>query len=80
MWFTGEAEGVAPQPLCLECSGGTTPSKSTCKTGYTVNGPTYMSWAPRPEGPWSSPQRLFAAQANLTNLDTNLAAAILVRN
>ena len=36
-----------------------------------------MIWAPSPLGPWSKPQRLFAAQANETNADTNLAVVIL---
>ena len=77
MWFTGEADdGTPPPPRCSECAGGTTPANTSCATGYTVNGPTYLSWAASPDGPWSAPARLFAAQANATNADTNLAAAI----
>ena len=77
VWFTGDPEGASPPPLCTECAGGNTLANTSCATGYTVNGPTYLSWASAPEGPWSKPQRLFAAQANQTNLDTNLAATIL---
>ena len=77
MWFTSDPEATPPLPLCRECSDGTTYANTTCPTGYTVNGPTYLSWATSPHGPWSQPQRLFAAQANETNMDTNFAAAIL---
>ena len=77
MWFTGDPEGVPPPPLCKQCVDGNTLANTSCATGYTINGPTYLSWAASPYGPWSTPQRLFAAQANDTNLDTNLAASIL---
>ena len=77
MWFTGDPEGTPAPMLCTQCAGGNTLANTTCKTGYTVNGPTYLSFARSPFGPWSTPQRLFASQANLTNLDTNLAATIL---
>jgi len=36
-----------------------------------------MIHATSPDGPWSTPQVLFQAQANLTNMDTNLAVVIL---
>ena len=77
MWFTGDPEGVAPPPVHSVHNGGNTLANTSCATGYTINGPTYLSWASAPGGPWSKPQRLFAAQANQTNLDTNLAATIL---
>ena len=64
-------------PLCTQCAGGNTWANTTCQTGYTINGPTYLSWAKSPFGPWSKPQRLFAGQSNQTTLDTNLAATIL---
>lgn len=75
MWFTGEIAGKHP-PRCRECADGRTPANTSCYTGFG-GGPTYLSWASTPFGPWSAPQRLFAAQANETNLDTNLAATIL---
>lgn len=36
-----------------------------------------MSWASNPEGPWSKPELLFAAEREETNMDTNLAVVIL---
>ena len=76
MWYTGEFAGRAPPPPCRACAGGRTPANTSCYTGFG-GGPTYMSWAAAPDGPWSPPQRLFAAQAHATNMDTNLAATIL---
>lgn len=77
MWYTGEVEGASPPPLCTQCSDGVTPANTSCGTGAGASGPTYLSWAHSPWGPWSTPQRLFAAQSNETNMDTNLAATIL---
>merc|ERR1719321_2605603 len=77
MWYTGEVEGKASPPLCTECSGGSTPTNTSCPTGAGASGPTYLTYASSPEGPWSTPQRLFVAQEAQTNMDTNLAAAIL---
>ena len=51
-------------------------SRRKQKRATSPAGPTYLSWAAAPGGPWSAPMRLFAAQANETNADTNLAAAI----
>ena len=78
MWFTGEVEGAPSRPRCRECSGGNTPINTRCAAGFaSVYGPSYLSWAASPFGPWSKPERLFASQAALTNMDTNLAATIL---
>jgi hypothetical protein len=81
MWFTSGPSGpggkAAPTP-CKQCADGHTLENSTCPGGPAGSGPTFMSWAPAPRGPWSTPQRLFASQANETaSLDTNLAMAIL---
>jgi hypothetical protein len=77
MWFTGMPEGKPPPPRCMDCTGGNTPANTTCAGGYQTTGPTYLSWSKSPDGPWTTPQRLFAAQSGETNLDTNLAAVIL---
>jgi hypothetical protein len=77
MWYTGDVEGVPPPPPCTECTGGTTPANTSCSAGAAATGPTFLTWAHSPNGPWSTPQRLFKTQANQTNMDTNLAAAIL---
>ena len=77
MWFTGEAEGAPSPPRCLECAGGNTPADTNCTVGAGATGPTYLAWASTPDGPWTTPRRLFAAQEEQTNMDTNLAAAIL---
>lgn len=79
MYFTAAANrsAAAQSPLCAACNVGTTPQ--SCPGGAAGFGPTYMSWATSPRGPWSPPARLFddAAQRRATNMDTNLAAVIL---
>jgi len=77
MYYTGDPEGATPQPLCKQCVDGNTPANTTCGTGAAGIGPTFMIWAKSPLGPWSKPEVLFAAQANETNADTNLAVVIL---
>merc|ERR1712190_192450 len=77
MYYTANPEGMAPQPICLQCTDGNTPSNTTCPIGAAYTAPTYMIYAQSPLGPWSKPQLLFKSQANETNLDTNLAVVIL---
>jgi hypothetical protein len=63
-----------------------------CTNGSTVAecgrmpwgaGPTWLSWSPpskhggRPEGPWSTPMRLFESEQHMIDADTNLAIVIL---
>lgn len=80
MYYTGLAQDSAATPPCDQCTDGNTPANSTCPTGASTAGratPTYMIYAMSPIGPWSKPQRLFIAQANETDVDTNLAVVIL---
>ena len=78
MYWTALAPAAAPQPVCEQCADGRTPAQVQCAHSAAGSGPTYMSVAASPDGPWGAPQRLFAgAQSALTNMDTNLAVVIL---
>ena len=64
---TPQEEGNAPA---------TDGAESTHKSGGTsVEGGTYVSWAPSPDGPWTPPLHLFTADARQS--DTNLAPVLL---
>ena len=74
-YFTSSSPGAPTPKPCTTCKDGKTPV--TCPGGAAGNGPTYMSVSFKgPAGPWSSPSILFSAQANFTNMDTNLAVTI----
>eukprot|EP00937_MAST-01D_sp_MAST-1D-sp2_P004368 g4368.t1 len=77
MYWTALDAGVAPAAVCRACTDGNTPAEAQCAHAAGGSGPTYMSVSDSPDGPWSAPQRLFAAQAGQTNMDTNLAVEIL---
>ena len=59
-------------PPCTACTNGSTPKGGACKLPRGGSPPTYMSWAPSPDGPWSAPVEVLAAP-----WDTNLAVVIL---
>jgi len=61
----------SPHPPPCKCIDGSTTS---CKTTQN-EGPTYVSWAKSPEGPWSKPLELISVEKRES--DTNLAAIIL---
>ena len=75
MYFTAAENRASTPILCKGCSSGVT--NPSCAGSAAGDGPTYMSWAKSPYGPWSTPERLFSSQENETNMDTNLAVVIL---
>mmetsp|Transcript_29306 Transcript_29306/g.87658 ORF Transcript_29306/g.87658 Transcript_29306/m.87658 type:complete len:381 (+) Transcript_29306:328-1470(+) len=68
----------------LRTSALSSPRRRCCadiRRGYAAtllwtNNHRYLTWSKSPDGPWTKPARLFKAQENLTNVDTNLAATI----
>ena len=62
----------APHSPACNCSDGST--VGPCG-GTSVEGGTYVSWAPSPDGPWTPPLHLFTADARQS--DTNLAPVLL---
>ena len=66
---------LLPARVGQGCSSGVT--APACAGSAAGDGPTYMSHSKSPWGPWSKPERLFDAQGNETNMDTNLAVVIL---
>ena len=56
------------------CSDGSTTAACEARPKYGPQGPTFVSWAAAPAGPWSPPLRLFSEGAR--EADTNLAPLI----
>lgn len=75
MYFTAGQPGDPKPTACSICKDGKTPPN--CPGGAAGTGPTYMSFAQSPEGPWSEPVELFKSQEGQWNMDTNLAMVIL---
>jgi hypothetical protein len=59
--------------LC-NCSDGSSTPACEGRPKYGPQGPTYVSWAASPAGPWSAPLRLFSEGAR--EADTNMAPYI----
>ena len=76
MYWTALEPGAPVPPICHACTDGNTPADAPCAQAPGGTGPTYMSYAASPSGPWSKPAVLFQAQRNETNMDTNLAVTI----
>eukprot|EP00935_MAST-01C_sp_MAST-1C-sp1_P000992 g992.t1 len=77
MYWTALAKGQPKPPVCNQCHDGVTPAAAQCVHAAGGTGPTYMSVAKSPDGPWSTPQMLFESERKQTNMDTNLAVVIL---
>ena len=61
------------RPVC-NCSDGSSTASCERLPKYGKQGPTFVTWAPSPAGPWSSPLQLFSEGAR--EADTNLAPYI----
>lgn len=61
------------RPVC-NCSDGSSTAACESFPKYGKQGPTFVSWAPSPTGPWSPPLQLFSEGAR--EADTNLAPYI----
>eukprot|EP00729_Bicosta_minor_P010939 gene10939-11093_t len=72
LYWSGYPAGHNLGPPCTACTNGSTPKGGACKLPRGGSPPTYMSWAPSPDGPWSAPVEVLAAP-----WDTNLAVVIL---
>lgn len=76
LYWSGYPQNHRLGPPCLNaCTDGWTPQNLSaygCKLPRGGSPPTFMSWADRPDGPWSPPVEVLAAP-----WDTNLAVVIL---
>lgn len=71
VFYTSEAP--SGRPVC-NCSDGSSTPACERFPKYGKQGPTLLTWAPSPTGPWSPPLQLFSEGAR--QADTNLAPLI----